>query len=135
LLLGAYRLYWTRVPFRWVYPGCKGGWSMDVFGEALLVALGVLDYSRERVKQAVDKLRQQGELSREQADKLIEELRERGRQERGELQKKVASVAKKARSALLFATHDDLKKVERRLSKLEKSVQALVQSAEKTQDA
>ena len=108
---------------------------MDIFKEALLVALGAVDYSRERIKQVVEKLREQGELSKEQADKLVKELRERGCREREELGKKVTSAAKKARSALLFATHDDLTKVERRLSKLEKAIEALAQSSEKRQDA
>jgi len=108
---------------------------MDVFREALLVALGAVDYSRDQVKHAVEKLREQGELSKEQADKLVKELRERGQQEREDIEKRAASAVKKARSALTFATHDDLKKVERRLAKLEKAVQALVHSAEKSEDA
>ncbi len=108
---------------------------MDVFREALLVALGAVDYSRDRLKQAVDKLREQGELSKEQTDKLLKELRERGQREREDIQKRAASAVKRARSALTFATHDDLKKVQRRLAKLEKSVKALLQSAEKSQDA
>ncbi len=108
---------------------------MDVFREALLVALGAVDYSRDRLKQAVEKLREQGELSKEQADKLVKELRERGQREREDIQKRAASAVKKARSALTFATHDDLKKVERRLAKLEKAVKALLQSAQKSKDA
>jgi len=108
---------------------------MDVFREALLVALGAVDYSRDRVKQAVEKLREQGELSKEQADKLIKELRERGQQERDDIEKRAASAVKKARSALTFTTHDDLKKIERRLARLEKAVQTLLESTGKSQDA
>ena len=99
---------------------------MDVFKEALLIALGAWDYSRERVKQAVDRLRQKGELSKEQAEKLLEELRERGQKEEEELGKTFSSAASKARSAFLFATQGDLKKVEERLAKLEEAVQALL---------
>jgi len=104
---------------------------MDVFREALLIALGALDYSRERVKETVDKLRQQGELSKEQADKLVAELKERGREGEEQLTERIAHAVKKARSALQFATHDDLKKVERRLTKLEKSIDELRQSMTK----
>ena len=112
---------------------------MDVFREALLIALGAWDYSRDWVKETVEGLRERGELSKEQADKLLQDLRERGGKEREELEKRFASATKKARSALLFASRDDLKKVERRLAKLEKAIeqlrQAVAQSAEKTQDA
>lgn len=100
---------------------------MDVFREALLIALGAWDYSRDRVKETVERLKERGELTKEQADKLLQDLRERGRKEREELEKEFASAAKKARSALVFATRDDLKKLEHRLAKLEKAVEALRQ--------
>ena len=109
---------------------------MDVFKEALLIALGAWDYSRDRVKQAVDRLRQKGELSKEQADKLLQELRERGQKEEEELGKTFSSAASKARSAFLFATQGDLQKVEERLAKLEEAAQALLaRLGEKKEDA
>ena len=108
---------------------------MDVFKEALLIALGAWDYSRERVKQAVDRLRQKGELSKEQADKLLEELRERGQKEEEELGKTFSSAASKARSVFTFATQGDVKKVEERLAKLEESVQALLAKLSEKKDS
>jgi polyhydroxyalkanoate synthesis regulator phasin len=116
--------------------GWEEGVEMDVFREALLIGLGAWDYSKERVNQAVDRLRQRGELSKEQADKLLQELRERGQKEEEELGKTVSSAASKARSAFLFATHGDLNKVEERLAKLEAAVQALLTKlGEKKEDA
>jgi len=95
---------------------------MDVLREALLVGLGAIDYSRERLKEVVSALREQGELSKEQAEKLIEELKKRGMHEEEEIEKTVSSATEKARSAFPFPTHEDLAKIEKRLAKLEKAV-------------
>lgn len=82
---------------------------------ALLLGIGALSWSRERVEAAVDDLVQHGELDAGDRGRVVDEMMERGRRDEDSLRVFVAEQVARAVRALPVATKDDLAQLEARL--------------------
>jgi polyhydroxyalkanoate synthesis regulator phasin len=82
---------------------------------ALLLGIGALNWSRERVEAAVDDLVQHGQLDASDRERLVDDLMDRGRRDEDSLRAFVNEQVARAMRALPVATKDDLAQLEARL--------------------
>lgn len=93
---------------------------MDSLKNLMLAGLGVMSYTQEKLKGAVDSLIAQGELSREQGEKVLEEWVKRGEDEQSKLGGRVQDEIQKVISRLQLITRDDFDALVARVEVLEK---------------
>jgi polyhydroxyalkanoate synthesis regulator phasin len=106
----------------------KGGTSMaEILKKSILVGLGALDLTREKVKETVDRLVAGGKIDRKHATEVIEELVERGEKESkkigGRLEKIISATLKRTR----LATREQLQTVEKRLKAVEEALKEIAE--------
>jgi len=99
----------------------------DGIRKSLLAGLGAIDFSVEKVRDAVDKLVERGELTADQGRKVVEELVERGKKDSAELGKRVDKSVRSALERITVVTKPQFEKLEARLAALEGKVQILEQ--------
>ena len=96
---------------------------IDLVKRGMLLGLGALDLTRERVESLVDELIRRGELAQKERQAAVEELLEGGRRAQDELFKRVRGVVERAVGELGLPTKADLAKLEERLAALEKKLE------------
>ena len=89
---------------------------------SLLAGLGVLTLTRDKVKQFVDKLVEEGEVRPEEAPSIIDKLVERGETEREELRKLVHDELDKTR---FVASRKDIEELSQKIDELTARVEEL----------
>lgn len=94
----------------------------EILDKAAKASLGAASFSIEKIKEAVEKLEKRGEITREQGKSFITELISRGEKEWPELQSKISEAVRKALEKSPVVTKGDLKKLEERVSDLEKKI-------------
>lgn len=82
---------------------------------ALLLGIGALSWSRERVETLVDDLVQHGQLDGSEREHMVDDLLERGRRNEESLRAFVAEQVARGVRALPMVTKDDLAQLEARL--------------------
>jgi len=92
---------------------------IDILRKSLLASLGAADLSREKIKQAVDKLIEKGKIDKKGASELVDDLVARGRKERAKLEKALDSGLKKGLSLTGFVTRGEYEKLEKKVQQLE----------------
>jgi len=91
-----------------------------VVRKVALFAAGVYSFSREKVEQFVDDIREEGEISEEEGRQLVEDLWERAKETEKKVQDAVEEKVKAAMAkAPKFATKEALADLEERVNKLE----------------
>jgi polyhydroxyalkanoate synthesis regulator phasin len=89
---------------------------------SLLLGLGVLTLTRDKVVQFVDKLIEEGEVRPEEAPGIVDKLVVRGEEEREELRKLVRDELDKAR---FVASHKDIEELNQKIDELTAKVEEL----------
>lgn len=92
---------------------------MDSLKNLMLAGLGVMSYTQDKLKGAVDTLIAQGELSREQGEKVLDEWVKKGEEEQTKVGGKVQDEIQKVISRLQLITRDDFDQLVARVEKLE----------------
>nr|HID12266.1 DUF47 family protein [Anaerolineae bacterium] len=88
---------------------------------SLLLGLGVLTLTRDKVKQFVDKLVEEGEVRPEEAPSVIDRLVARGEKEREELRKLV----RQELDRLIPVSRQDIEELNRKIDELAVQVEKL----------
>ncbi len=91
----------------------------------MLAGLGVLGFTREKVKEAVDRLVERGKLDKKHATPVIDELVRRGREEKKKITKLVEKGISSGLKRTRIVTREDIEALEKRIGKLEKAVKDL----------
>ena len=89
---------------------------------SLLLGLGVLTLTRDKVVQFVDKLIEEGEVKPEEAPNIVDKLVTRGEEEREELRKLVREELDKAR---FVASRKDIEELSQKIDELTAKVEEL----------
>ena len=89
--------------------------------KGLLLGLGVLTLTRDKVKQFVDKLVEEGEVRPEEAPSVIDRLVARGEKEREELRKLV----RQELDRLIPVSRQDIEELNRKIDELAVQVEKL----------
>lgn len=101
----------------------------DAIKKSLLAGLGAIDFSVEKVREAVDRLVERGELTAGQGKKVVEELVERGKKDSAELGKKIDRGVRGALEKITVITRPHFDKLAARVAELEAKVAVIEQQA------
>lgn len=93
--------------------------------KSLLMGLGMLTLTRDKVRQFVDKLVEDGDIKPEEAPGIIDKLVARGETEREELRKLVRQELDKARASVSPASHKDVGALSQKIDELAAQVKEL----------
>ncbi len=93
--------------------------------KSLLMGLGMLTLTRDKVRQFVDKLVEDGDIKPEEAPGIIDKLVERGETEREELRKLVRQELDKARDRVSPASHKDVEALSQKIDELAAQIKEL----------
>jgi polyhydroxyalkanoate synthesis regulator phasin len=86
--------------------------------KSLLLGLGVLTLTRDKVAQFVDKLIEEGEVKPEEAPGIVDRLVARGEAEREELRRVVKQELDKARASVPRASRKDIEALSQKIDEL-----------------
>lgn len=86
--------------------------------KSLLLGLGVLTLTRDKVARTVDELVEEGEVKAEEAPSVIDRLVNRGEEEREELRKMVREEMDKVRANVPLATRRDIEELSQKIDNL-----------------
>ena len=92
---------------------------LELVKKGILLGLGALDLTRDRVETLVDELIRRGELAQEKRKLAIDELLASVRQAQEELTKRVKPLVERTIAELGLPTRADLQRLEERLAALE----------------
>ena len=97
----------------------------DFIRKSVLASLGLVEVTRERVKEAVDKLVDRGKVDKQHAASIIDEMVKRGEEESkrftGAVEKGISSALKRAH----IVTKEEFQELTNRVEKLEKTIEDL----------
>ncbi len=93
--------------------------------KSLLLGLGVLTLTRDRVVQVVAKLVEEGEVKADEAPSVIDKLVARGEEEREELRKLVRQELDKLRIGMPLASRKDIEELSQKIDELAAKVERL----------
>jgi polyhydroxyalkanoate synthesis regulator phasin len=100
--------------------------------KGLLLGLGVLTLTRDKVAKTVNELVEEGEVKAEEAPSVIDRLVSRGEEEREELRKMVRDEMDKMRANVPLATRKDIEGLSEKIDRL--AAQMSESSAEKSSE-
>ncbi|MCK4437303.1 phasin family protein [bacterium] len=94
----------------------------DLVKKLAALGLGALVISEEKVRELTRELIKRGELKKGEAPKFIKEVLKKTSKSRKEIEKGISQAIKKALANLPLVSRDELKKLEKKVEKLEKKV-------------
>jgi len=93
--------------------------------KSMLAGLGLLTLTRDKVRQFVDKLVEEGDVKAEEAPGVVDKLVARGEEEREELRKMVRQELDKARTSIPLASRKDIEDLSKKIDGLTAKVDML----------
>jgi len=85
---------------------------LELLRKAALAGLGVVTLKEEKVREIVNDLIEQGELSKEEGNFFVKELRERLEKNKGDLEKKLSEILKRTLDKMNLPTKEELNRLE-----------------------
>ncbi|MCI0652730.1 MAG: hypothetical protein L0Z55_12700 [Planctomycetes bacterium] len=92
---------------------------MDPLRNLLLVGLGAVSYSQEKLKTAIGSLIDRGDLSREQGERVLSEWLARGKDEQAQITQRISTEMAKLMQKLALVSREEFDELKRRVEKLE----------------
>ncbi len=92
----------------------------DLLKKSLALGLGAILVTEEKVKEVIQEMVSKGDVKVEEGETLAQELFQRMSKGKDEIEKKITEVVSKVLGKLDVPVRDDLKKLEKRISALEK---------------
>lgn len=92
---------------------------------SILFGLGVLTLTRDKVRQFVDRLVEEGEVRTEEAPGMVDRLVARGEAEREELRRVVREELDKVRAGIPLTPRKDIEELSHKIDKLTAQVDGL----------
>ena len=112
---------------------------MSVLKNTVLASIGLFEITKARAERIIDDLIQKGELTRSDRKKAVLELLDKAEQSSARFRKKVLKEVDQAQSAiskmaedLKWARQTEMKKLQSKVSRLTKAVEALRKNTEET---
>ncbi len=93
--------------------------------KSVLLGIGILTLTRDKVAQAVNKLVEEGEVKAEEAPNVIERLVARGEEEREALRQMVRDELEKARMNIPVVSRKDIEALSQKIDELAAKVEAI----------
>jgi polyhydroxyalkanoate synthesis regulator phasin len=94
--------------------------------KSMLLGLGILTLTRDRVVQAVNSMVAEGEVKEEEAPKIIDRLVARGKEEREELRNMVRDELDKLHINVPMASRKDIESLSQKIDELTVRIDELV---------
>jgi polyhydroxyalkanoate synthesis regulator phasin len=85
---------------------------LELLRKAALAGLGVVTLKEEKVREIVNDLIEQGELSKEDGNLFVKELRERLEKNKGDLEKKLGEILKRTLDKMNLPTKEEMNRLE-----------------------
>lgn len=98
---------------------------------SLLVGLGVMTLTRDKIKQAVDRMVEEGEVKADEASDLVDKLVARGEEEREQLRKLLRDELEKYNVGVPVASRQDVEELNHKIDKLAAQVEKLAKTEKK----
>ena len=96
------------------------------FAEKLmLTGMGALTLSQQKLEEMIKEIRERLNLSEEEGKKLLSRIQKSAEDQQKKLEKLAMEEVKKSCERLGMITHEDFKKLEKKLADLEKRLKAL----------
>ena len=93
--------------------------------KSMLLGLGVLTLTRDKIVQTVNSLVEEGDVTEEEAPNIIDKLVARGEEEREALRKMVRDEFEKRRAHAPIASHKDIEELSQKIDDLAASISEL----------
>ena len=90
----------------------------------MLIGLGMLALTQEKVKEMVDELVKKGEITKEERLKVIDKVMNQIKEQEKEVKEKIAEIVKKTIMEMGLPTKEDLEKILKKLDEIEKKISA-----------
>ncbi len=100
---------------------------LNVFKKMMVTGLGAVFLTRDKIKEMVDELVDQGKVSRDEAEELVEEMFTKAQQQRKELEEKITNDIKDNLDKTGLTNQEKMKELENRVKNLELQVESLEQ--------
>jgi polyhydroxyalkanoate synthesis regulator phasin len=97
---------------------------MDLLKKPMLIGLGMLALTQEKVKEMVDELVKKGEITKEERLKVIDKVMNQIKEQEKEVKEKIAEIVKKTIMEMGLPTKEDLEKILKKLDEIEKKISA-----------
>ena len=94
----------------------------EIIRKSLLLGMGMLALTQEKIKGLVNELIEKGEITEKQGKNLAEEITRKAQETRQLLEKNIEKISLKIIKSLEIVTRKDLKKLEKRVAELEKKI-------------
>lgn len=95
---------------------------MKLVKRTAFVSLGLAAMSAATIKRIGKKIADEGKLSEDEGKKLIDDLLEQSKKSKAEVKKTINTSVKESLTDMDVATNKDVKSINRRLDKIEKSI-------------
>jgi len=93
--------------------------------KSLLLGLGMLTLTRDKVVQFVNKMVEEGQVKPEEAPNIVDRLVTRGKEEREELRKLVREELDKARASVPVISRKDIEELSQKIDELAAQIEEL----------
>ena len=104
--------------------------TVRLIEKSMLLGLGMLTLTRDKIVQTVNSLVEQGEVEAEEAPNIIDRLVTRGEEEREELRKMMRDELDKRRITMPMASRKDIEELSQKIDELAARIDEL--AGEKT---
>lgn len=91
---------------------------LELLRKAALAGLGIVTLREEKVKEIVNELIEQGELSKEEGNQFIKEFRERVGKNKVELEKKIGDILRRSLDKMNLVSREELARLAERQQEL-----------------
>ncbi|MBN1465973.1 phasin family protein [candidate division KSB1 bacterium] len=96
----------------------------DLFKKGVLMGLGALTMTKEKIEQAVDELIKKGELSQDERAKAIKDLLKKAEEQEKAFADRVSTEVNETIKKLGVITKKDLERLEKKIDELRKKMSA-----------
>ncbi len=100
--------------------------AIRLIEKSMLLGLGVLTLTRDKIAQTVNNLVDEGEVKADEAPGIIDKLVSRGEEERQELRKMMRDEIEKRRIHAPVASHKDIEELSQKIDDLAARIDELV---------
>ncbi|OPL16769.1 MAG: hypothetical protein AVO39_00360 [delta proteobacterium MLS_D] len=96
----------------------------NLIRKGMLMGFGILSLTREKAEEWIDELVRRGEISEKEGREAVDEFVEKSKEMRRDLSSRVESAVEEAVKKMNLATRDDLDKLKKKITALEKTVKS-----------
>ena len=92
----------------------------DIIKKAMLTGVGLAAMTRDKIEEMAKELTEKGEMTEKEGRELVDELVKKSEKAKKDLETKMEGIVEKVLGKMNLATKEDIRKIEKRLKRLEK---------------